>query len=317
MKYRFIVLFGMLVSGSAWGSDIDTAIAGVRSACGGLYAEMENMKRMAGIGTAIGGVGTVAGGVALGTGIAKATVDKKIAYRELKLKEKIAEQQNAEACTTAGVTCTPMIISSAQVQSAKEYSNKQYSEKADELRELNKKSKTLGNVRTGTLGGATVANVAGAVVSGTNMADTDLIAQITACSDSVIALQSARVQEIASAAPDIQKLDLAQRISDACGKWQYVDIESVNKKLKGATIASGVGAGVGMVGLITSAVANKDEPHDDDSDKQKVKNLNTTANVMAGGTTIAGGTSMVLNATTINKIKNIISVADDCEKALR
>ena len=62
-------------------SELTDAINSVRSACGGISNEIGDMKTMAGINTAVTGVGTVAGGVALGTGIAKANVDNKIACR--------------------------------------------------------------------------------------------------------------------------------------------------------------------------------------------------------------------------------------------
>lgn len=52
-------------------------IENVRTACGNISAELSDMKQKAGIATAVTGVGTVAGGVALGTGLAKAGVDKK------------------------------------------------------------------------------------------------------------------------------------------------------------------------------------------------------------------------------------------------
>ena len=44
-------------------TDLTAAIENVRATCGGIGAELTDMKKMAGITTAVTGVGTVAGGV--------------------------------------------------------------------------------------------------------------------------------------------------------------------------------------------------------------------------------------------------------------
>ncbi len=79
MRFSFILMLLGTIVGVAHASDAEltAAIQNVRSACGGIGAELSDMKKMAGINTAVTGVGTVAGGVALGTGIAKMGVDEK------------------------------------------------------------------------------------------------------------------------------------------------------------------------------------------------------------------------------------------------
>jgi hypothetical protein len=54
-----------------------------------------------------------------------------------------------------------------------------------------------------------------------------------------------------------------------------------------------------------------------EGDANKEKNLNTAANVLAGGTTVASGVATVFNATQISAIKRAAAVADGCERALR
>ena len=108
----------------------------------------------------------------------------------------------------------------------------------------------------------------------------------------------------------------AENIIRACDAWTTVDISSINKRSTGATVSSGIGAGLGLAGTITSASANSKDVRDGD-DKQKEKNLNTAANVLAGGTTAASLSGTIFNATQINAIKRAATVADECEGALR
>ena len=63
-------------------TSLHDAIENVRASCGNISAELTDMKKMAGITTAVTGVGTVAGGVALGTGLVKAKIDKEIHKNE-------------------------------------------------------------------------------------------------------------------------------------------------------------------------------------------------------------------------------------------
>ena len=51
--------------------------------------------------------------------------------------------------------------------------------------------------------------------------------------------------------------------------------------------------------------------------KLKEKNLNTAANVLAGGTTAASLSGTIFNATQISAIKRAATVADECEGALK
>ena len=74
MRLTFGILLSLMVGVAHANTDLTAAIENVRTTCGNISAELSDMKKMAGITTAVTGVGTVAGGVALGTGLAKANV---------------------------------------------------------------------------------------------------------------------------------------------------------------------------------------------------------------------------------------------------
>ncbi len=192
-------------------------------------------------------------------------------------------------------------------------------EKQKELDKLTKKSEVLGNVRTGSLATATVANIAGAVIAGNNRVKGDLKAQIDECLMSVKTLSNVRMQARMNGVASDADLQQAENIVRACDEWSMVDISSINKKSSGATISSGIGATLGLTGTVTSVMANSDSTRADNSDagKAKEKNLNLASNILAGGTTVAGGVATVFNATQISAIKRAVTVADKCEEALR
>lgn len=294
-------------------TDLTAAIENVRTTCGNISAELSDMKKMAGITTAVTGVGTVAGGVALGTGIAKANVDKEIE----ELEAQIAELKKSRS----GVPVEKLEIANQNAfkQSLDDFVHTYSAElqqKAAELSAAEKKSKTLGNVRTGTMATATATNIAGVVISGTNKIKGDLKQQIDECLASVKTLSNIRMQARIDGSTTDADLARAENIIRACDAWTTVDISSINKRSTGATVSSGIGAGLGLTGTITSASANSDGVRNGD-DTQREKKLNTAANVLAGGTTVASATATIFNATQISAIKRAATVADECEGALK
>lgn len=313
MRLTFGILLSLMVGVAHANTDLAAAIENVRTTCGNISAELSDMKKMAGITTAVTGVGTVAGGVALGTGLAKANVDKEIE----ELEAQIAELKKSRS----GVPVEKLEIANQNEfnQSLDDFVrtySAELQQKAAELSAAEKKSKTLGNVRTGTLATSTVANIAGAVMSGTNKVKGDLKQQIDECLASVKTLSNVRMQARIDGSATDTDLAHAENIIRACDAWTTVDVSSINKRSTGATVSSGIGAGLGLAGTITSASANSKDVRDGD-DKQKEKNLNTAANVLAGGTTAASLTATIFNATQINAIKRAATVADECEGALR
>ena len=86
MRLTIGILMSLMVGAVHANTDLSAAIENVHATCGGISAELADMKKMAGITTAVTGVGTVAGGVAFGTGIAKANIDKEIEkFQKIKL----------------------------------------------------------------------------------------------------------------------------------------------------------------------------------------------------------------------------------------
>ena len=288
-------------------TDLAAAIENVRATCGNISAELNDMKKMAGITTAVTGVGTVASGVALGTGIAKANVDKEIEEWERILQELAIEQEKAEIVFT--------VINIEDVEKSLAENPVTKLDLDNHLDELNEKSKNLGNIRTGTLATSTVVNIAGAVISGTNKVKGDLKQQINECLVSVKTLSNVRMQARIDGSANDTELARAENIIRACDTWTTVDVSSINKRSTGATVSSGIGAGLGLAGTITSASANSDGVRDGDADKEK--KLNTAANVLAGGTTVASLSATIFNATQISAIKRAATVADECEGALK
>lgn len=299
---------------------IDAAIENVRATCGGISDELSDMKKMAGINTAVTSVATVAGGVALGTGIAKTGVDKEVdatkaemenlmkeaGFVKLKSEDELLDVLGGMFAQT-GTEVGKLIADSVEVRRR-------------EIEKLEKQSKNLGDWRTGTMATAAAANIAGAVVVGTNKVKGDLKSRINQCIEMTKILADARMQAHVSKSADESELSRAERIVMACQEWGTVaDIDSINNKSQGAMISSGVGAGLGVAGTVASAMANSDSVRDDNSEsgKKKEKNLNTASNILAGGTTVASGVATIFNATQIKVIKRAASIAEACEGALR
>ena len=308
MRLTFGILLSLMVGVAHANTDLAAAIENVRTTCGNISAELSDMKKMAGITTAVTGVGTVAGGVALGTGLAKANVDKEIEELESQIARLIAERGDVPI---EHLQIEDEALFKRQVNEFIAY----YQAKEQEISVAEQKSKNLGNWRTGTLATATATNIAGAVMSGTNRVKGDLKQQIDECLMSVKTLSNVRMQARIDGSANDTELARAENIIRACDAWSTVDITPINNRSKGATISSGIVAGLGLAGTITSASANSKDVRDGDSDKEK--NLNTAANVLAGGTTAASLFGTIFNATQINAIKRAATVADECEGALK
>ena len=290
---------------------LNAALQATYTACSGIDDSLSDLKTKAGINTAVTAVGTVAGGVALGTGIAKVGVDKEQQALEEKVKKLIAEKSNIPIQQLE-------IANEAEFRAAlHRAANGDSAISADKkkIEELEQKSKTLGNVRTGTLAANTVTNIAGTAIAATNKVDESLEEKINKCVSAVKDLSSAKLAaKVENTATDVE-LAKAEKIITACRDYEYIDIKPINKRATGAAVASGIGIGTGFVGTITSAVANTDKTRA--GDEQKEKSLNTTANVMSGASTVASATATIFNATQISAIKKVATVAEACEGALK
>ncbi len=306
---RLFVLPILLVGAQAYAAstELDAAIMKVRNACGGISSEMSDMKRMAGINTAVTGVGTAVGVGATAVGVAKSNIDERIAQILSETENDITPIEELSLSDTGKRNLTENLRSSQRNSGV--YKN---------ISEAEEKSKRLGNWRTGLLATNTATNVAGAVMSGKNKVEESLFDRINACISSVKELSRVKMQARISGESSTNQDMQAQRLIDACGDWETVDLSSIDNRAKGATISSGVGAGAGFVGTIVSAISNSSGTRSDNSEagQKKEKNLNTAANVMAGSATVASGVATIFNATQINAIKRAADAADKCEGAL-
>lgn len=291
MKYIFFIALSLITCGS-YAADFDIALGAVRSRCAGISRELSDLKRMAGINTAITGVGTAAATGATVVGIVKTSVDKDLRA----VLARVDETKNTTVNPPANEVLSVYDKNATNIKS--------------EQSELYNKSKKLGNWRTGLLGTGAVTNVAGAVIAANNKVDGDLQSHIEDCVAAVDSLKSAMAQARIDGADVAQ----ANKIATVCGEWKYADMSIINNRARGAMISSIVGATTGTVGTVTSASANTDATR---SDPDKEKTLNTASNVLAGGTAVASGVATIFNATQIAAVKKIVKIADECEAALQ
>lgn len=309
--YKFMVSALVLISiipKAVFASDLGEAIIRTKEACAGISDSMHDMKVKAGINTAVTGVGTVGAGIALGTGIAKQKKDDKIA--EL--------SQELIALAASKTTQEQLIITDKQtlINTVEEYiKNNPKDEHLNKIKQLDDQSKKLGNIRTGTLAVATAANIAGTAIAATNKVDLSLEENINKCITAVQDLSKIKMTAVIEGSAETSEVNNADKIIAACIDYELVDLSPINNRTVGAAVASGLGAGAGLVGLVTSAMANTTKTRSQDNLNED--KLNTTANVMAGTSAVAGATATVFNATQIAAIKKVVAAADKCEEALQ
>ena len=301
---------------TAENSGIESALRDTYTNCIGIDDALHDMKVKAGINTAVTGVGTGLGIGATATGIAKAHVDATIEqkFNELQNLTYTAVGQENEATQEEFLAIAQKLMQARDFDAANtNYSNaKEMSQLGKDIEQLNTKSKKLGNWRTGLLAGNTATNIAGAAIAGTNKVKEPLEKQIENCKTSVKALRKA----ISQAKFNGEDVSEATQIESACSGFEYIDISKINNRATGSMASSIVGAGTGTVGTIVSAVANSDNVRND-TDKAKEKNLNTAANVLSAGSTVASATATIFNATQIKAIKEIAEVASKCTEVLK
>lgn len=292
-------------SASAQDVELDNALRETYMNCVGIDDALHDMKVKAGINTAVTGVGTGLGIGAVATGIAKAKVDANI-------EQKYKTMEN----WTYGASAHTQVASGEDwLNEFKNSLNYKNNQQDPEIIRLTQKSKKLGNWRTGLMVGSTATNIAGAALAGTNKVEKSLEEQIDNCKSSVKNLK----KEITRAKFDGMDVSEAKEIADICGEFEYVDSSKINTRATGGMTSSIVGASTGVVGTITSALANSNRIRNDDSEsgQKKEKTLNTSANVLAAGATVASATATVFNAAQIKAIKDIAQVASACTGVLK
>lgn len=311
---RFIALFLMFLPFAAMADVLSLydALRATYTACVGIEDELADLKKMAGINTAVTGVGTATGVGATATGLVKSSKDNKIEELEVKLEKlREIESNNQDEENTAN----DFAAFSTEFDSSYSSIKQQLKDYQSEIDKLTEQSKKLGNWRTGLLAGSTVTNIAGAAIAGTNKVSVGLREQINTCISAVDSLQQSMMQ----ARMNGEDITEAQSIVDACSEYKYVDVSKIDNRAKGSMISSVVGATTGLAGTITSATANTAKTRNDNTEegRQKEKNLNTASNVLSGVTTAASATATVFNATQISAIKKVAEVAEKCTGVLR
>ena len=290
--------------------DLGDALRATYTACVGIDENLADLKKMAGINTAVTAVGTGLGAGATVVGIVKADKDKDAEELEKLIKELHELEDGKDEPSDAEVVSFLKEFDSSYDTAIKDLTTAQA-----KLDELNKQSKNLGNWRTGLMAGNTATNIAGAIIAGNNKVDADLDTQIQNCRAAVRSLKDSIIR----ARTEGVDVTEANAIATACAEYDTVDVSKINNRSRGAMVSSIVGATTGVAGTATSAVANTDKTRNDNTDagKQKEKNLNTAANVLAGASTVASATATVFNATQISAIKKVASVAEKCTGVLK
>ena len=310
---KFLLYFiAFFIPTASFASDLDIALQNTYLACIDIDDFLIDLKKIAGINTAVTAVGTGVGAGASAVGIAKSQLDA------------IEEEIQKLRSYTYGASPHVEVADEVEIQAAalanleKTLSENDYSVKAmidNAHAERLQKSRKLGNWRTGLLAANTATNIAGAAIAGANKIDDDLQAKINNCISAVQALNKATMVAHLNG----EDISEATEIYNACREYEFVDISPINKHATGAMIASTVGAGVGLAGTITSGAANSYKIRNDNEEAGKIKekNLNTASNVMAIGATAASTTATIFNATQIKAIKDVADIAVRCTEALK
>lgn len=268
--------------------------AALRDSCLGISKELQDIKTMGTANVIVTAVGTGAAGGALYAGIKKSSVDKKIVELEKEM-NKIKDMSDAD------------FVRFLKNMAAFEEARDKYNGMCAQKRQLQEQAKKLGNWRTGLMAGNTATAVAGTVISSKNQNESgDIKNMIQKCLDTVEQHKQRIGQAQFDCTPsEYQKL---QEAASACGKMTTMHMEKVTKNANTSKIVSAVNIGTGLAGTITSAVAN--------SKKQSNKKMDTAANIFAGTSAVASGTSTVFNAITLKAINENIKNATACEEAI-
>lgn len=306
MKFYLVIIFAIFAchASNADVLDLETALQNTYRACVDIDKAFVDMKKMTAINTAVTGVGTGVGIGAVATGLVKSNVDKKIEQWEKKLDEMILAQKNSN------LQYQHIDMSDEDI-AALFAEDSTYKTLSDSISTAEKRSKKLGNWRTGLLAGNTLTHLTSAVITNQNKLDTDLLQRINQCKDSLKTLQNS----ITQARMDGIDTQEAKHIYDVCIEYEYIDLSPIKRNTTGVMVSSIVGAVASGAGTVTSAVANSDKIRQDDNSKEQ--KLNKVSNILSVGGTVASAGATVFNAAQIAAIKKIITVSENCTKVLK
>ena len=281
-----------------------------KTTCAGVSDEIGKVANISKANTAVTAVGTAASTGALATGIAKSKEEERI-------DELISQICAANGCTAEGVAG----------MSDEQFLRQVLHPMAEiaELQERVKKSKNLGNWRTGLMAGTVGTNLASAIMSGINIDQSELQQHISACNE-VIKFMPNISNELRKAGINPNEHAIAKKmdtLSTWCSPIDTKEIEKIEKRMKGVMGTSIAGTAIGAVGVGTSAAANSSKYMDykivglSEEDKRKEKALNTTANVMAGANVATGVVETGLNISLVTLTKRLMDQASRCEEVLK
>lgn len=283
------------------------AIENARVNCDRISQSFKSMKTMAQVNTAVTAVGTAAGVGATAVGIAKAGVDKQIEKLINDVKQREARSNNSGMTIDQGQDFIEETMALVRGMS----------KSTQEQNQLEQKSKSLGNWRTGLMAGNTATSIAGTIIAANNRTDQDLRAQLDSCVGSIKDLQDSKMQAQINSA-DVATLQKMEGIISACRNYELLNVDKIDSLAKSAATTSGIGIAVGASGTIVSATANSDKIRSDDTDAgmAKEKNLNTASNVLAAGATITSGVATIFNAQQISTLDQAYQISIKCSEAL-
>ncbi len=293
-------------------------------ACVDIDDSLAELKKMAGISTAVGAVGAGLGTGAFAVGMAKVSVDAEAEKIEARI-------ESLRAVAAQGSITGPKneneikeawpsefdedFLRGIEQLYKRESINVVIDENEKHLQKLTEKSKKMGNWRTGLSAGATATSVANAIVSGLGSKKIGIEESIAKCNDALQLLSAAIVQ----ARLNGEDVAEAETIVNACRGFDAVDASKISKMSTGSMVSSIVGATTGATGTVLSAVANSESVRVDNTDngKNKEKNLNAASNVLTAGTTVANVVSTALSAVQIAELKKIVAVSEPCSNVLK
>lgn len=269
----------------------------VRLVCSGISDEIGRVANISKTNTAVTSVGAVAAGGALVTGIKKSQEEEDI------------KRLVGEICDTGNCDDEENMIDVYFFP---------------RVEEKTKKSKNLGNWRTGLVSGTIGTNLVAAILSGLNIGQSDLVQHVSACNELIKSVPDIE-NELRKAGINPNEYHVAKQLSSVrtwCNQIDVNDIEKIEKRMKGVMGTSIAGTAIGVVGVGTSAAANSSKYMDNkinmsEEDRRKEKALNTTANVMAGVNVATGAVETGLNISLITLTKKLMESAGRCEDILK
>ena len=285
-------------------NNLKSKIEVVKEACSDIKSNLDSIFGLSVATTVSSGLGTVAAGGALAVGIAKAETDEEY--------ESLSELYKNYKSNPTEENKKKVLNSLKDIQ--------EYFKNMQDVSALEKKSKTLGNVRTGLMVGATVTSAVSTGTSiGATLTATKLAEKMATCNKALKDLKSAKSSALAEDVEETEtSVTKAGSILSACIGYDESNIETLKNLATANTIVSSIGTATAGAGTITSALANSKKVRNDDSEdgKKKEKNLNTASNILAGVTMGTSGASTALSAVQISKAKKDSEMAEKCESAL-